>query len=59
MGWDGTNYLVVDPAAEPNQNYVHLLTPSQLANFGSTAPGWGPNVAGNNVPPSQNNIITR
>lgn len=59
VGWDGTNYLVVDPAAEPNQNYVHLLTPSQLANFGSTAPGWGPNVAGNNVPPSQNNIITR
>lgn len=57
LGWDGTYFIIVDPIANPSSNYVHLLTESQLRAFAATAPGWGPNVPGNNVPPSRNSII--
>lgn len=59
LGWDGTHFIVVDPISHETKNTTHLLTPAQLATFGATAPGWGPNELGNNVPPSVNNIITR
>lgn len=57
LGWDGRYFIVVDPIATPGSNYVHLLTESQLRAFAATAPGWGPGVAGNDVPPSRNSII--
>lgn len=59
LGWDGTNFIVGDPIVTPSHNVVHTLSEAQLRNFGATAPGWGPNVPGNDVPPSKNNIITR
>lgn len=58
LGWDGSRFLVVDPLAMPAQNVVHLLTEQQLRTFAATAPGWGPNVPGNDVPPSRNNVVT-
>lgn len=57
LGWDGKSFIVVDPIATPGSNYVHLLTESQLRAFAATAPGWGPGVKGNDVPPSRNSII--
>ena len=59
LGWDGTHFIVVDPISTPSKNTVHLLTPAQLTTFGATAPGWGPGELGNDVPPSENNIMTR
>lgn len=58
LGWDGNRFLVVDPIAMPAQNVVHLLTEQQLRTFAATAPGWGPHVPGNDVPPSRNNVVT-